>query len=202
MGSVYDLKPRFQLLLRPLVRRLAAIGVTPNQITVAAMLLSGVVGGGMAWQPQARWPLLLLPAALLARMALNALDGMMAREMEMQSAAGAFLNELGDVLSDAALYLPLAFVPGFPPALVVTAVLLAATSELAGVVAVQVGAERRYDGPMGKSDRAVVFGGLGLVLAAGIPSGAWVTVVLAAVNVMLLLTIARRSRLAVAEVTP
>ena len=30
--------------------------------------------------------------------------------------------------------------------------------EMAGVVAVQIGAERRYDGPMGKSDRAFTFG--------------------------------------------
>ena len=44
MPSVYDIKPRFQALLRPLVRRLAAAGTTANQVTVAAMqLISKVV---------------------------------------------------------------------------------------------------------------------------------------------------------------
>ena len=31
------------------------------------------------------------------------------------------------------------------------------------------GGERRYDGPMGKSDRAFVFGTVGLLLGLGVP---------------------------------
>ena len=38
--SLYQLKPRFQALLRPLVARLAAAGVTANGVTCAAMLVS------------------------------------------------------------------------------------------------------------------------------------------------------------------
>jgi len=187
--------------LRPLVRRLAAAGVTPNQVTVAALVLSLGVGGLVAWRPAERWPLLLLPAALFTRMALNALDGMMARELDMKSHAGAFLNELGDVLSDAALYVPLAFVPGFSALLVHVTVLLAVVSEMAGVVSVQIGASRRYDGPMGKSDRAFVFGAMGLALGLGIEPGTWVTVVLGLVILLLSVTIVRRARRAVVEAT-
>ena len=55
MPSVYDLKPAFQNLLRPVCRVLVRAGMTANQVTVAA-------------------------AVLFARMALNAIDGMMARE--------------------------------------------------------------------------------------------------------------------------
>ena len=200
--TIYDLKPAFQNLLRPACRALAGAGVTANQVTIAALLLSFVVGALFALNPEAAWAALLIPVWLFLRMALNAIDGMLAREHDMQSELGGFLNELSDVAADAALYLPFALVPGVSPGLIVAVLILSILTEMAGVVSVQVGASRRYDGPMGKSDRAVVFGGLGLVLAAGIPSGAWVTVVLAAVNVMLLLTIARRSRLAVAEVTP
>jgi CDP-diacylglycerol--glycerol-3-phosphate 3-phosphatidyltransferase len=40
-------------------------------------------------------------------MALNAIDGMLAKEFALKSRLGAMLNELGDVFSDAALYLPL-----------------------------------------------------------------------------------------------
>ncbi len=58
-------------------------------------------------------------------MALNAIDGMLAREHAMQTPLGAMLNELGDVVSDAALYLPLCWVPGLSPVLVVAVVLVA-----------------------------------------------------------------------------
>jgi CDP-diacylglycerol--glycerol-3-phosphate 3-phosphatidyltransferase len=199
--TVYAVKPRFQALLRPLVNRLARAGVTANQVTLAALLLSFAAGGLLAAFPGARSPLLALPAVLLVRMALNAVDGMLAREHGMQSRLGAVLNELGDVLSDAALYLPLALVPGVPAAWVVVTVVLAVVSEMAGVVAVQVGATRRYDGPMGKSDRALAFGALGLALGLGAPPGPWLDLALAAVAALLVVTVWNRARRALAEVT-
>src|SRR5512139_3436853 len=116
VASVYDLKPRFQALLRPLVATLARRGVTANQVTIAAVLLSLVGGALIAWRPFDAWPLLLLPLILLLRMGLNAIDGMLAREHSQQSKLGAILNELGDVVGDAAMYLPLALRPGFPAA--------------------------------------------------------------------------------------
>ena len=48
-------------------------------------------------------------------MAMNAVDGMLAREFGQQSPLGAYLNELADVVSDTALYLPFAFVAPFGP---------------------------------------------------------------------------------------
>jgi CDP-diacylglycerol--glycerol-3-phosphate 3-phosphatidyltransferase len=197
--SVYQLKPAFQALLRPLIGGLVRLGVTANMVTVSALLLSLAVGGTVAAWPSARWPLLLLPATLLVRMALNAIDGMMAREHDQKSRLGAVLNELGDVLSDAALYLPLALVPGIEPWLLVPAVVLAVASEMTGVVAIQVGAERRYDGPMGKSDRAFVFGLVGLLLGLGVSSGWWLDLALAGVLLLLALTIFNRARRALAE---
>ena len=64
------------------------------------------------------------------------------------------MNELSDVISDAGLYLPLALVPGFAPWLIVGIVVLSILTEMTGVIGVQIGASRRYDGPLGKSDRA------------------------------------------------
>ncbi|HIA27532.1 MAG TPA: CDP-alcohol phosphatidyltransferase family protein [Planctomycetes bacterium] len=171
MVSVYDLKPAFQKTLRPLVRLLARTGVSANQVTIAAILLS-MAAGLWVFQSQGEpQSLLAIPAVLLLRMALNAIDGMLAREHDMKSSVGALLNELGDVISDIAIYLPLAVVDGFSPILVVGMVLVAVVSEMTGVIAVQIGASRRYDGPMGKSDRALVIGilcglsGLGYHLA-------------------------------------
>ena len=42
--TIYDLKPAFQNLLRPGCRALANAGVTANQVTVVALLISIVVG--------------------------------------------------------------------------------------------------------------------------------------------------------------
>lgn len=199
--TVYQLKPAFQNLLRPLCRTLAHGGVTANHVTLAALVLSAAGGACVGVWPGARWPLLVLPGVLLVRMALNAIDGMLAREHNMKSARGAILNELGDVVSDAALYLPLALVPGFGLWQVFLIVLLAVVSEMAGVVAVQIGASRRYDGPMGKSDRAFVFGLLSLLTGLGVPAGRWLPVVLWVVVALLLVTILNRSRRALAELT-
>ena len=200
MPSVYDLKPAFQRLLRPLCGSLARAGVTANQVTVAALLLSLGTGAWVALRPEERGPLLAVPAALFVRMALNAIDGMLAREHGMKSALGGLLNELGDVVSDAALYLPLARVPGVSSWAIVAAVLLAGWTEMIGVAAVPIGASRRYDGPMGKSDRAFVFGVLCLALGLGARPGAWIDFILGAVLMALALTIFNRGRKALREV--
>ena len=199
MASIYDIKPAFQKLLRPLTSALAAAGVTANQVTVAAALLSAGVGACIWFQPAARWPLLVLPGFLFVRMALNAIDGMLAREHNQKSRLGAVLNEIGDVLADTALYLPRATVPGFSPWLVVVITILAIVSEMTGVVAVQIGATRRYDGPMGKSDRAFAFGLLALLLGLGVPPNPWLDYVLVLIGALLVLTIVRRARRALAE---
>jgi CDP-diacylglycerol--glycerol-3-phosphate 3-phosphatidyltransferase len=200
MGTIYDLKPKFQNLLRPLVQRLAKRGVTANQVTLSAVSLSGITGGSMLLFPSHQWPLLLVPLILFVRMALNAIDGMLAREHHMQSSLGAILNELGDVISDAALYLPLAGRAGLPGWLVILIVVLAICIEMNGVVAVQIGASRRYDGPFGKSDRAFLFGLLALLLGSGLAPGWWSTLFLVAMLILAVLTIRNRSIKALQEV--
>ena len=69
------------------------------------------------------------------------------------------------MVSDAELYLPLARLAGFDGFWVGALILAAALSEFAGVLGQTVGASRRYDGPFGKSDRAFLFGALGLCVA-------------------------------------
>ena len=71
---------------------------------------------------------------------------------------------------------------------------------MAGVVAVQVGASRRYDGPVGKSDRAFAFGLLALLLGSGIQPGYWVNAALVVVALGTLLTVLNRCRKALAEI--
>jgi CDP-diacylglycerol--glycerol-3-phosphate 3-phosphatidyltransferase len=159
------------------------------------------MGAVIALYPLEHWPLLVMPAALLARMALNAVDGMLAREHQMTSSLGGLLNELGDVISDAALYLPLALVPGISIKWIVFAVILAIIAEMSGVLAVQIGAQRRHDGPMGKSDRAFVFGLLCLLLGLDWLKSPWFNNALMVVVILLMVTIFNRARRALADIS-
>jgi len=194
MLSIYQLKPRFQDLLRPLVQRLHALGITANQVTIAALVLSLLVAGVVALWVEQTWLFALIPIWMLLRMALNAIDGMLAREFRQQSRLGAYLNELCDVVADSALYLPFALIAGVWPQAVIAVVLLAMISEYAGVLGLMVGSSRRYDGPMGKSDRAFAFG----VLAAGVACGwlpaSWINAALLLIAALALYTLINRVR--------
>jgi CDP-diacylglycerol--glycerol-3-phosphate 3-phosphatidyltransferase len=194
MPTIYDLKPRFQALLRPTCRYLARLGVTPNHVTVSALVLSLCFGFWLANAADPKLPLLALVPVLIVRMMLNAIDGMLAREHAMASRAGVFLNELGDVLSDAALYLPFALVPGVHPVLVVVVVVLGIVGEMTGVIAATQGGERRYDGPLGKSDRAFAFGLAALLLGIGIAPGLWLDIYLGVLAALAVSTVLNRTR--------
>ena len=100
--TFYALKPRFQNLLRPLVAPLPQIGVTANLVTIVAGLGSIVTGSVTARFADSRTVFLMIPVWLLARMALNAIDGILAREFHQKSVLGGYLNEIGDAVSDAA----------------------------------------------------------------------------------------------------
>ena len=192
--SLYALKPRFQAWLRPLVGTIARAGITANQVTVATAVISLVVGACVAWRLPDTRAFVLIPLWMSVRMAFNAIDGMLAREFGQQSRLGAYLNELTDVIADAALYLPFAFIAPFAPAWVGAVIVLAVISEYAGALGAMVGASRRYEGPMGKSDRALVFGALGLWAGLAAPLPAWVAFVMPVLAALIALTIINRVR--------
>ena len=161
--SIYDLKPKFQNLLRPLVIKLEQRGVTANQVTLTACTISVILGLILTALSGYHWLFILIPIWLFVRMALNAIDGMLAREFNQKSRLGGYLNEITDVVSDAALYLPFAFVHPFDALQIGLIIWLSALTEFCGVLGQAQGKTRRYDGPLGKSDRAFLFGVLGLV---------------------------------------
>lgn len=201
--SIYLLKPRFQALLRPLVRQLHAAGATANQVTVAACVISVALGLWLTFMlttgQAIRNAFLLVPLWMFLRMALNAVDGMLAREFGQQSKLGAYLNELTDVIADAALLLPFAWIAPFNPAWVGAVIFLAALAEFAGVLGIMVGATRRYDGPLGKSDRAFVFGALALWIGLGGTLPVWLQWLMPLLAVLLCWTIVNRVRAGLRE---
>ena len=157
MISIYNIKPKFQKLLKPILDILYKGGVTANMITWGAILLSAITGVLFWIHPYGKI-FLLVPLSLFVRMALNALDGMMARVYAMQSATGEVLNELGDVVSDFFIFFPLILLPGINLYIIVGFLFLSLINEFAGVLGKVLKGERRYDGPMGKSDRSFLVG--------------------------------------------
>ncbi len=202
MPTLYALKPAFQDRLRPITRTLAANGVTANAVTIAAALLSVAAGALIAAFPQRPMLLLLLPLVLFVRMALNAIDGMLAREHGQASTLGMYLNELCDVVSDLALILAFAALPAFASWGVVAFAFTAVLVEFAGVLGVAAGIGRNYAGPFGKSDRALALGIIAVVAAFGV----WVDLIAGwifpALALLSLWTVANRIRAAVRPTFP
>ena len=159
--SLYALKPRFQAFLRPLVAWLAAKRITANAVTVMATAGSVAIAGIVIWKADERLVFLLMPLWLFVRMALNAIDGMLAREFGQKSSARRLSerNRRRRVGCGAlcAVRARRAIRSDRRRGVIVCLSILA---EFAGVLGPPVGASRRYDGPMGKSDRALVFGAL------------------------------------------
>lgn len=199
MASIYDIKPYFQQLLRPLVSKIASWGIIPNQVTLFAFFLSLLCGALLIYaaaKPVLFW---ILPLVLFIRMALNAIDGMLAKEFKLQSQLGAILNELTDMLSDTALYLPFALLPG-SALWIIAIVILSIITEATGLAALQNGGSRRYDGPMGKSDRAFCFSVIAILLALNIISSTVLAIIWSIIVLLLCLTIMNRIYRSVQEV--
>jgi CDP-diacylglycerol--glycerol-3-phosphate 3-phosphatidyltransferase len=199
LATIYDLKPRFQALLRPLSDALVRAGLSANEVTLGALLLSAAHGAWPALMPGSAWPLLLLPVTLFLRMAFNAIDGMMAKKHGLVSPAGAVLNELSDVIADAALYLPFALIHGLNGTLVVLVVVAGIIAEMAGALGPLIKAPRRYDGPLGKSDRAFAFGLVAVLIGVGIAPESWSSLYLAAMLLLAALTVLNRAGAIIAD---
>lgn len=200
--SLYALKPAFSRLLSPAIEGLFARGVTPNGVTWSAVGLSAVIGGGIAaaYVLTGRAELfLLLPLAQLFRMALNAIDGAMARRYNLQSDAGAMLNECSDVVNDALIALPFFLVSGLSPTLLAAFLFVSFFGEFVGVLAWAVRGERRYDGPLSKADRALAMSVLAGAIGFGLSLKLWADVFVACLLVLAAVTVVRRVRAALME---
>lgn len=187
MISIYELKPKFQQLLMPIVDKLRAVGMTPNQITVGALVLSIITGAIIALNDNNRWIFLLMPIVMFVRMALNAIDGIMAKKYNMKSNLGMILNEIGDVVSDLVLFLPFILIVHDKGISVLLFIGFSIVSEMAGSLVQIIGAKRMYNGPMGKSDRAFLIGLVSLLIALNIKIIPFIHIILYIATLLIIL---------------
>jgi CDP-diacylglycerol---glycerol-3-phosphate 3-phosphatidyltransferase len=191
--GIYSVKPRFQHALGGVEDALVRRRVHPDYITFLALLISllgGVALYGATWFA----PLLLVvPLIVLARTALNALDGLVARRTGLARPWGEVLNECCDRLSDVALFVGLMFAPGSNVALGAAALVLMLLSSYIGTAAKAAGGHRQYGGIMGKADR-MIYLGVAVLLAFLLPHVPVLTCFLILALVGLFITIVQRLR--------
>jgi len=163
MVGLYGVKPWFVRRLRRVEDIFVARGISADSISVAAVAVSLLCGlalalGGALEEPRL-W--LLVPPLGFVRLALNALDGSVARRVGSGRPFGEVLNEMGDRIADAAMLAPLALVA--TPALALGALSAVLLTSIAGLLGRAVGGARISGGPMGKADRVAVIAGASLV---------------------------------------
>jgi len=158
MISIYKIKPKFQKLLMPILKLLRGLRISPNAITIFSIILSFALSYFFWNNSDNSLYLLIVAFGLFLRMMLNALDGMMARIYNLQSKLGEILNEVGDIVSDVAIYFPLILFESLRIEIAIIFILLTIINEFCGLMAKVISRKRRYDGPMGKSDRAFLIG--------------------------------------------
>ncbi len=188
MISVYKIKPKFQQLLMPILKGLHKIGISANQITISSILLSLIIGVSFWFAGSNKYLFLALPIGLFMRMALNALDGMMARTYNQQTKKGEILNEIGDVISDLFIFFPLLIFEKDNLYLIVAFLCLSIVNEFAGILGKVVSNNRQYDGPMGKSDRALVIGLYGLLSFFSIGLGNYSSLIFSGIIILILIS--------------
>lgn len=159
--SLYKLKPWFRKKLSNITYRLWINHYSPNQVTLFA-IISSIIYGVLMLHTQWDFLFLFFPIFVIFRMALNAIDGLMASTYNMKSKLGFYLNEAGDIISDFFIYLPFSFF--MPFYLYLPFAILTALTEIIGVSGLYFTKERYYHGPLGKSDRVLVFSILSLFI--------------------------------------
>lgn len=152
--SIYNLKKKFQNLLMPLCEKMNSLGMTPNQITIGTMIGSIIFSLLFYKFSEYRILFLIVPLFFLKRMALNALDGMIANKFNKKTNLGVFLNEIGDIVADTVFFFCFFSALNVNTVLSMLFIFLGILSEYTGITAMQIDGKRHFEGPMGKSDRA------------------------------------------------
>jgi phosphatidylglycerophosphate synthase len=133
---------------------LAALGVSPNQISLVSVLAGGVGAVSLVFFPQP-WNAISCVCGVQLRLLCNLLDGMVAVEHGKQSQLGVLYNELPDRVSDSVLFVALGYASGLPW-LGWLGALLAALTAYIRVFGAALGFAQDFCGPMAKQHRMAV----------------------------------------------
>jgi CDP-diacylglycerol--glycerol-3-phosphate 3-phosphatidyltransferase len=151
--NLYATKGAVNTRLVPLVDRLSRAGVTPDQVTLAAVPVALVGGACLLVSTQVPVLLLAVPLLIVIRIVLNLIDGNLARRTGRIHPRGELFNEVGDRLADIAFLAPVAWLPGASASLVLLGVLGGVLASYVGITSRAAGGERIYRGILSKPGR-------------------------------------------------
>jgi phosphatidylglycerophosphate synthase len=161
-------------------RRLAALGATPNAVSLASIVFAAVagvafykagrhglrggdlfvlLGGAQRWRAAAAWWLVLAAACVQFRLLCNLLDGLLAIEGGLKSNTGELYNEIPDRVADALILVGAGYAVGrygWGPALGWTAAMLAVLTAYVRLLGGSLGLVQSFRGPMAKQHRMFV----------------------------------------------
>src|SRR5690349_11784099 len=170
--DLYASKGRFVAGLTPVVGWLAARGVSPDAVTVAAVPIAALAAVALLASPSVPLAVVAGPVLAALRLLCNLLDGALARRTGRSHPRGELLNEVGDRAADVLFLAPVAWLPGASRELVLVGVLGAVLASFVGVVAKAAGGTRIYRGVLSKPGRMVLVSGAAIV-ALWNPTAAW-----------------------------
>ncbi len=173
--GIYSIKPYFQKVLNPISNYFIKIKLHPTIINLLALVISIAMGFVFFIAKYNTLFFILIPIFAFFRIALNALDGMVARGLNVSSKKGEVYNEFLDRLSDAIIFTCLSYsfvntitidikfftsninssiclILGF---ITIIAILL---NSYLGILGKSAGTERIYTGLIGKADRMFYLG--------------------------------------------
>lgn len=170
--NLYATKSALNARLVPVVDRMAAAGIAPDVVTLAALPVAVVAGGCLLASPAQPALLLAVPVLAGLRLVLNLLDGNLARRTGRIHPRGELYNEVGDRLADVAFLAPVAFLPGASAAVILLGVLAATLASYVGITSRAAGGERIYRGILSKPGRMALLGVFALAALVAGPA-AW-----------------------------
>ena len=181
------LRPVADRLLDPFVAGAKRLGLTPDAVSVLALLTA--IGAGVAFALAAELRLLYLLGAFLVLWngIFDLLDGALARELDSQSDAGDLLDHVLDRYADILIISGLAAGVG-QYALGLAAITGVLMTSYLGTQAQAVGLDRVYGGLLGRADRLALIGVVATVAAVidatalGLTAVGWLLVIFAVVG--------------------
>lgn len=191
-SGIYSIKPWWQARLANLERTLLRHRIHPDQITLAGVVCAGCLGLTLAFSATWGWLTLLVAPLAIARLAANALDGLVARKSGLARPWGEVYNEFSDRLADCAVFAGLALNPQVVTPLAWGCLVLVLLNSYLGTVAKAAGGQRQFGGLLAKADRMIYLAVFSpLVFFFGAASWNWLLVAFVA---LMLFTILQRYR--------
>jgi phosphatidylglycerophosphate synthase len=153
--GIYAIKPWWQRRLASIEDILVARHVHPDIITLAGVGCAALMAVALAGSASRPWLTLAVAPLAVARLAANALDGLVARRTGRARPWGEVFNECCDRLADTLVFVGLACNPLVNAALAWATLVLILLNSYLGTVPKAAGGKRQFGGLLAKADRMI-----------------------------------------------